>query len=136
MGKFNTDFSTFANQKIAEFTDAIEDALSGYTSEGMADKMNKALDILEERTQRYVPVDTGATKNSWYRRVVVGKDSVEGQFGYNENGALDYVSFIYINPLSFIINTETSGQPDAKDHWLEIALEEVMPDMIKALSKT
>lgn len=129
MSRFYTDFKGQAQQTIDEWTSVIEGALYVFSEAKMAEKAEKALEVIEKKSQEYVPEDTGRLKGSWFSRVEVRGGEVEMIFGYDENNQLDYAWFVYINPTGMVFQKE-----GARDHWLEEALQEVMPEVLQILS--
>lgn len=128
MSRFYTDFKSQAYETIDAWTQMIQEELETYDKTNMEKKAEKALDILEELSQKYVPEDTKALRNSWFRRVEVKDGTVELVFGYDEDNQLDYAWFVYINPLGNVFK-----KPGARDKWLEHALDEALPKMLDVL---
>lgn len=110
------DIKTFAQELVAQTID----------TDKIKQQMEEALDIVEETTMRYVPVDTGATKESFYREVEVTADAIIGRAGYNRDGRLDYVGVIHEDPYGFsFVNSRTKGgQPEARRYFLNNAFTE------------
>ena len=108
-----------SNQVIRGFSRYFADRLERFSAPRIAERMEQALDIIEKQSQIYVPEDTGATKRSFYRRVVTRGESVEAQFGYSENGEIYYLQYIY-NPRQQVVFRKATAIPK----WLDVAVEE------------
>lgn len=130
MAKVHGDYGVFSNEVLDKFIKDLQTQIDDQYIKGSKQNMEDAIDVIEERSQELVPEDTGATKRSWFRYVEVDSSQITGTFGYDENGQLDYVPLIYVNPFDF--NWHKEG---AEDYWLQKAIAEKNNEILKQLSK-
>lgn len=95
MAQVHPSYRVMAQSEIKKWTDSIEDMLSPYTSEGIEEKLEESMDIIEERSLELVPEDTRATRDSWFREIEKSGNEVIARFGYDKEGRLDYVPLIH-----------------------------------------
>lgn len=89
-----------ANNAVEKFTEALAKRLEDYVG-GLAAKMERVLDVVEEHSQKLVPVDTGATKASFYREVIIEDDRIIARAGYDRENQLPYIVYIHEIPYNF-----------------------------------
>lgn len=97
MAKVHSSYRVNAKADIDKWSKELTDNLKEFEA-NVAENMEKVLDIVEETAMILVPVDTGATKRSFYREVQIDDKSVTGIAGFDKNGELDYVPLIHENP--------------------------------------
>lgn len=83
-----------ANNAVGQWTKALTDELKGAQND-LIKKLERVLDVVEEVSQQLVPIDTGATKESFYREVKIEGDKVVARAGYDRDGALSYPVYIH-----------------------------------------
>lgn len=135
---FDKSYQIAANKSIDKFTQDLLKEVEAFSSEGLEQAMDESLTLVKESMEKYVPIDTEATKNSWFQYVEVRPTEVVGVFGHDREGKLDYVPFIYlgINTEGNPINFNKDRQPLAKPMWLEQALLENIEAIRRKLSNT
>lgn len=74
--------------------------------DNLYEQATKALDLVEETSQRLVPIDTGRTHQSFFRYVEIDGDTMKLVAGYDEKGELKYVPFIHENPAGLVWQRE------------------------------
>lgn len=130
---FDEKYGIASQQELKAFSKSLTDQLKEYTSAGIGEEVEAYLTDVKASMEVYVPVDTAATKDSWFQMVEVEAGKVTGYFGHDENGQLDYVPFIYLgldteeNPISF-----RNGRIP---YWLEPAATENLDKLKSKLSK-
>lgn len=122
MAKIDPKWRVMANANIEGWVKELNSYVSEYqsTSKGMMKRINNAINIIEEQSNIFVPVDTGDTKRSWYRDVEVKDDEIVGIFGYDKNNTIPYLGLIYMNPYRRVFQTK-KGAIDPQEKWLEAA---------------
>lgn len=130
MAKVHSEYGVFAQGQMDKFVKDLQNQIDEQYLKGTEQNMEDAIDVIEQRSQELVPEDTGATKRSWFRYVESDQGTITGTFGYDENGELDYVPLIYVNPFDF--NWQKEG---AEDYWLQKAVAEKNNEIIQQLSK-
>lgn len=83
-----------AQDAVGKWTKALTDELREAQGD-IVKKLEKTLDVVEQVSQELVPIDTGATKESFYREVVVEQGKVIARAGYDRDGALSYPVYIH-----------------------------------------
>jgi hypothetical protein len=130
---FSEKYSLVSQEALRDFSKSLTDQLQAYTSQGIGEEVEAYLTDVKASMSVYVPVDTSATKDSWFQMVEVESGKVTGYFGHDENGNLDYVPFIYLgldteeNPITF-----RNGRIP---YWLEPAAMENLDKLKSKLSK-
>lgn len=130
---FDKKYQIVADDVLEKFSKEITEELSNYTASGVGDEVEEFLDLVKDSMEKYVPVDTGATKNSWFQEVTAEKGKVTGTFGHDREGQLDYVPFIYLgqHPEGGEINFRNGKEP----FWLHKAVIENLDALKRKLSK-
>ena len=101
------------------------------SAESIAEKMEEALDKVEETAMELVPEDTGATKKSFFRRVEIKDGVVTGTAGFNEGNELGYVGLIHEGYFS----KEQFKKPSAEPFFLSKAFTRNRDEINRILQK-
>ena len=108
--------------------------------------MIDAIDMVGERANYYVPVDTGATKDSLFTDIEVQDGLITGIVGYDVERAFSLRNsrrgFVGTDPNYIITNHEdinrqfrTDNNPNASPQWLLKAVTESVPEINEELNK-
>lgn len=89
-----------ANDAIKKWTKDLEKQLMLYKG-NLEEKLERVLDYVEDTSQRLIPEDTQAAKNSFYREVVVEGDKIIARAGYDRQGQLPYIVYIHEFKMNF-----------------------------------
>lgn len=89
-----------ASRAVERWTQELEKRLL-QEKEGLVTKLEKVLDIVEERSQRYIPKDTGAARDSFFREVKVEGNKIIARAGYGADSAEDLDYLVYIHEIEY-----------------------------------
>lgn len=127
----HSNYKTMMTGDIDRLLDTMNKYLDNYSSENIGDKARKIVDMIFEKSQLYVPEDTGATKNSWFEEIEIDKSGVLIIFGYDKDNQLEYLPLIHAGFNSAgAINFK---KRTAKPRFFARAIEESIPEAKKIL---
>jgi len=127
----NSNYKLMLDADINRLLDTMNGYLDNYNSENIGSKARQIVDLIFDKSQIYVPEDTGATKNSWFEEIEIDKSGVLIIFGYDKNNELEYLPLIHAGfttagPINFRKKT-------AKPRFFARAIEETIPEAKKIL---
>ena len=106
----------FDDRDHEQFMTAMKNNLKNWRSAEVGRRLERWVDMVEADSQSRVPVDTGRTKNSWFRENDFKKTIVRINFGYDKDNEIRYVPIIYQKPDGFFKNNK-------EPFWLRRAVE-------------
>lgn len=131
---FDKKYQIATDEVMEQFSKQITEELRGYSADGLGNEMEEFLDLVKGSMEKYVPVDTGATRRSWFQEVEQEKGKIIGTFGHDKEGQLDYVPFIYLgqHPEGGAINFRDGKEP----FWIHRAVNENLGALKSKLSNS
>ena len=120
------------NKQFFDMLHASLDAARDHVVERVKDSMS----IVENTSQSYVPIKTGATRDSWFADITIEKNTITGVFGYDKQGKLShYVPLIHAGywPDGTEINFRTDFQGTPRREFLKLGYLQNEPEIIKRL---
>jgi hypothetical protein len=131
---------TFTKKSINDFTKQLTSRVENQ-EDAILKAVEEAVTMMMDKSDEYVPVLTGEVINSRYEDVKKDGDVIKATFGYDKNGTIDYLPWIY-----YLSESASSGKvgytdfnrtrnPNAKEQWLDVAFLEMREKMYQHIQK-